>query len=271
MRVTTALANEPDLRMDTSSFVQISGVEKRFGELNVLKGIDLSVVQGEVVVLIGPSGSGKSTLLRCIAGLEQIQAGEISIGGVPVNRGPSLKRRSSESKASKRVRRSIGMVFQSFNLFPHMTVLENVTLAPRRVRRLSPDAAEAEAIELLRRVGLVEKAGEYPNRLSGGQQQRAAIARTLAMRPRVVLFDEVTSALDPELVGEVLAVMRQLASEGMTMLVVTHEMGFAREVADRVVFMDAGVVAEMGTPNQIFGAPNQARTRSFLRMLQARE
>jgi ABC-type polar amino acid transport system ATPase subunit len=252
----------------SEGFFGLRRVEKRFGKVPVLCGIDLSVAQREVVVLIGPSGSGKSTLLRCVSLLEPIQKGEIWVEGVPIAIGSEEPDgRRADRAAIKRLRHEIGMVFQSFNLFPHLTVLENVTLAPRRVLRLPRLEAEAQALQLLERVGLVDKAKEHPARLSGGQQQRAAIARALAMRPKIMLFDEVTSALDPELVGEVLLVMRQLAEGGMTMVVVTHEMRFARDVADRVVFMDRGVIVEQGLPAALFTKPTEARTRSFLRQL----
>jgi ABC-type polar amino acid transport system ATPase subunit len=251
-------------------FMQISEVVKRFGNLVVLSSISLDVAQAEVVVIIGPSGSGKSTLLRCVSRLEQIDAGSISVEGVTINRGPRSTLPQPDKRLLKASLQEIGMVFQSFNLFPHLTVVDNITLAPQRVRKLPKAAARAQAEELLKEVGLLDKAHEYPSRLSGGQQQRAAIARALAMKPKVMLFDEVTSALDPELVGEVLRVMRQLAREGMTMLVVTHEMAFAREVADRLVFMDRGAIVEMGSPQQIFGAPRELRTKTFLRQLSER-
>ncbi len=236
--------------------IKIQGLEKRFGNLQVLKGIDLEVRRGEVVVVIGPSGSGKSTLLRCINQLEVPSAGTITVEGKPV---PAGGRELDE------IREELGMVFQRFNLFPHMTVLKNITLAPLKVRKVSPAKAEEIARALLEKVGLANRAGAYPAHLSGGQQQRVAIARALAMQPKVMLFDEPTSALDPELVGEVLEVMKQLAREGMTMVVVTHEMGFAREVAHRVVFMDEGRIVEEGAPEQIFSNPREERTQAFLR------
>ena len=249
-------------------FFGLQRVEKRFGALNVLRGVDLAVGQGEVVVVIGPSGSGKSTLLRCVCLLEPIEKGEIWVEGVLIAVGTEEKGGHEADRAAiRRMRREIGMVFQSFNLFPHLTVLQNITLAPRRVLQLPRSEAEEQAMELLERVGLADKAGEHPSRLSGGQQQRAAIARALAMQPKIMLFDEVTSALDPELVGEVLRVMRQLAEGGMTMLVVTHEMRFARDVADRIVFMDHGVVVEQGLPSAMFTNPIEVRTRAFLRQL----
>ncbi|AVX21270.1 amino acid ABC transporter ATP-binding protein, PAAT family (TC 3.A.1.3.-) [Carboxydocella sporoproducens DSM 16521] len=234
--------------------IVIKNLYKRFGDLEVLKDINLHVREGEVVVVIGPSGSGKSTMLRCINKLEEATAGEIIVDNIPLT-----------SKANiNAIRQEVGMVFQRFNLFPHMTALQNITLAPIQVRKQSKAEAEKIARELLAKVGLSDKADSYPDQLSGGQQQRVAIARALAMRPKVMLFDEPTSALDPEMVGEVLNVMKDLAREGMTMVVVTHEMGFAREVGDRVIFMDEGRIVEEGTPEQIFQNPQQERTRSFL-------
>jgi polar amino acid transport system ATP-binding protein len=235
--------------------IEIRDLHKSFGSLEVLKGIDFGVERGEVVCVIGPSGSGKSTLLRCINLLEQPTSGKVVIGDVEV---------TDPGVDIDAIRRRIGMVFQQFNLFPHLTVTENVTIAQRRV--LHRDKAEAErvAAENLARVGLADKAGAYPAQLSGGQQQRAAIARALAMGPELMLFDEPTSSLDPEIVGDVLAVMRGLAQDGMTMIVVTHEMSFAREVADRVVFMDDGVILEQGSAEQVIGSPAQERTRRFL-------
>ncbi|MER3451391.1 MAG: peptide ABC transporter ATP-binding protein [Thermus sp.] len=234
--------------------VQIKGLEKWFGALHVLKGIDLEVAPGEKLVVIGPSGSGKSTLIRCINRLEDFQKGEVVVDGMNVK----------EDKNLPKVRREVGMVFQQFNLFPHMTVLENVTLAPIQVRGLKKEEAERRALELLERVGILDQARKYPAQLSGGQQQRVAIARALAMEPKLMLFDEPTSALDPEMVGEVLDVMRDLARGGMTMIVVTHEMGFAREVADRVIFMDQGQIVEEAPPEVIFKSPREERTRAFL-------
>ncbi len=234
--------------------ISIRGLEKWFGPLHVLKGIDLEVLPGERLVIIGPSGSGKSTLIRCINRLEEFQKGEVVVDGLSVR----------EEKNLPLVRREVGMVFQQFNLFPHMTVLENIALAPIRVRRWPREKAERKALELLERVGILDQAHKYPAQLSGGQQQRVAIARALAMEPKIMLFDEPTSALDPEMVGEVLDVMRDLARGGMTMLVVTHEMGFAREVADRVVFMDGGEVVEEARPEAIFTQPREERTRAFL-------
>jgi len=235
--------------------VQARDVEKYYGAFHALRGVSLDVHEGEVVVICGPSGSGKSTLLRAINGLERIQGGDIVVDGMSV-RDPRTD--------LKRLRSEVGMVFQSFNLYPHMTALRNITLAPIKVRRLRREEAETVAHELLRKVGIPEKAASYPTELSGGQQQRVAIARALAMRPKVMLFDEATSALDPEVIHEVLNVMLDLAREGMTMVVVTHEMGFAREVADRVVFMDEGVIVETGDPKTFFGSPREERTKRFL-------
>jgi polar amino acid transport system ATP-binding protein len=249
----------------SAAMVKAEGVHKRFGRLEVLKGINLEVRAGEVMCLLGPSGSGKSTFLRCINHLEKINSGRLSVDGELVGYrqvGDRLHELGEAEVARKRA--GIGMVFQHFNLFPHMTALENVTCAPIRVKRVSRTAARTRAHELLARVGLAEKADAYPAQLSGGQQQRVAIARALAMEPKLMLFDEPTSALDPELVGDVLEAMQQLASEGMTMIVVTHEMGFAREVADTVVFMDGGVVLESGRPADVLGHPRHERTRAFL-------
>jgi polar amino acid transport system ATP-binding protein len=245
--------------------VSASGVRKRFGRLEVLKGISLDVASGEVMCLLGPSGSGKSTFLRCINHLEKIDSGRLSVDGELVGyreHGGRLHELREAEVARKRA--EIGMVFQHFNLFPHMTALDNVTCAPLRVKRESREQASSRAAELLARVGLVDKADAYPAQLSGGQQQRVAIARALAMQPKLMLFDEPTSALDPELVGDVLAAMQQLARDGMTMIVVTHEMGFAREVADTVVFMDAGAVVESGAPADVLDRPREQRTRAFL-------
>jgi polar amino acid transport system ATP-binding protein len=241
------------------------GVHKYFGRLEVLKGIDLEVMPGEVMCVIGPSGSGKSTFLRCINHLEKLTAGKLWVDGELVGyrqKGDKLYELRDQEVAAKR--REIGMVFQRFNLFPHMTVCENVMEAPVQVKGLSRAKARERALTLLERVGLAEKAKSYPRELSGGQQQRVAIARALAMDPKLMLFDEPTSALDPELVGEVLTVMRQLAEEGMTMVVVTHEMGFAREVGDTLVFMDGGVVVEQGNPRDVIANPQHERTKSFL-------
>jgi len=234
--------------------IEMKDVHKSFGTLEVLRGVDLTVPNGEVVVIIGASGSGKSTLLRVVNNLEVIQSGEVWVAGVPVH----------DRKAAHAVHRHVGMVFQQFNLFPHLTALKNVTLALRRVKQFSGKDAADRGLAVLTKVGLADKAESYPAQLSGGQQQRVAIARALAMEPQVMLFDEATSALDPELVGEVTAVMRQLASEGMTMLIVTHEMGFARGIADRVLFVDDGVIAEQGTPEQMFTSPTNPRTQQFL-------
>lgn len=238
------------------SLISIRGLTKAYGTFTVLHGIDLDIAEGEVVCVIGPSGSGKSTLIRCINHLEAAAPeSRIMVDGIRVEPG----------KALAKVRAEVGMVFQSFNLFPHMTVLKNVMLAPMRVRGTTPAEAERKARELLARVGIAEQAEKYPEQLSGGQQQRVAIARTLAMEPKVLLFDEPTSSLDPEMVGEVLDVMRKLAGTGVTMVVVTHEMGFARQVADRVIFMDGGRLVEAGTPTEVFDTPREDRTRGFLR------
>jgi polar amino acid transport system ATP-binding protein len=238
--------------------LRLEGVSKSFARLEVLRGIDLALAEHEVVCLIGASGSGKSTLLRCVNLLETVDAGRIWVAGEEV---------SARGVDVNRVRRGIGIVFQAYNLFPHMTVLANVTLAPRRALGLGRDEAEARGRELLARFGLADKAEEYPDRLSGGQQQRTAIVRALAMRPRLMLLDEVTSALDPELVAEVLSVIRELAEGGMTMLIATHEMAFARDIAHRVVFLDAGVILEEGPPERIFSAPEQPRTQQFLQRI----
>ncbi|MCG7504123.1 amino acid ABC transporter ATP-binding protein [Mesorhizobium retamae] len=245
--------------------VRARGVHKAFGPLEVLKGIDLDVAAGEVVVILGPSGSGKSTFLRCINHLETIDQGFVEVDGEQIGfrlKNGRLNKLTNREIAAQRSR--IGMVFQQFNLYPHMTALENVIEAPIGVHKQSRDEATRYARELLTRVGLSEKFDAYPRQLSGGQQQRVAIARALAIRPRLMLFDEPTSALDPELVGEVLATMRDLAKEGLTMIVVTHEIGFAKEAADRVVFMDGGVVVEQGPPGEVLANPKHARTRSFL-------
>jgi polar amino acid transport system ATP-binding protein len=245
--------------------VNAEGVHKRFGRLEVLKGITLEVKSGEVMCLLGPSGSGKSTFLRCINHLEKINSGRLSVDGELVGyRQVGDKLHELRESEIARKRAEIGMVFQHFNLFPHMTALENVTCAPMRVKKLSGDDARARGSELLARVGLPDKVDTYPAQLSGGQQQRVAIARALAMEPKLMLFDEPTSALDPELVDDVLQAMQRLAREGMTMIVVTHEMGFAREVADTVVFMDEGIVVESGKPAEVLGSPRHERTRAFL-------
>ena len=235
--------------------VKVEKLQKSFGSLEVLKGIDLEVKEGEVVCLIGPSGSGKSTFLRCLNRLEETTAGTVIVDDNDI----------TDPKCNiNKVRENIGMVFQQFNLFPHLSVLENIMLAPVDRKKLTKVEAKQTAERLLATVGLAEKAGEYPPNLSGGQQQRVAIARALAMSPDIMLFDEPTSALDPEMVGEVLEVMKQLARDGMTMIVVTHEMGFAREVADRVIFMDGGYIVEQGTPAEVFGNPQNKRTQDFL-------
>ena len=235
--------------------VKVEKLQKSFGSLEVLKGIDLEVKEGEVVCLIGPSGSGKSTFLRCLNRLEETTAGTVIVDDNDI----------TDPKCNiNKVRENIGMVFQQFNLFPHLSVLENIMLAPVDSKKMTKAEAKQTAERLLATVGLAEKAGEYPPNLSGGQQQRVAIARALAMNPDIMLFDEPTSALDPEMVGEVLEVMKQLARDGMTMIVVTHEMGFAREVADRVIFMDGGYIVEQGTPAEVFGNPQNKRTQDFL-------
>ena len=239
---------------ERQDIIKITGLKKSFGDLEVLKGIDLYIKEKEVVVIIGPSGSGKSTLLRCINYLEEPTGGEIVFDNIPLN---------GEANINE-VRKEVGMVFQRFNLFPHMTVLENIMLAPMKVKKVAKEEAEKTAKDLLARVGLSDKASSYPPQLSGGQQQRVAIARALAMHPKVMLFDEPTSALDPEMVGEVLDVMRALAKEGMTMVIVTHEMGFAREVGDRLLFVDEGRIIEQGKPKEVFENPKEERTRSFL-------
>ncbi|WP_254277788.1 amino acid ABC transporter ATP-binding protein [Halomonas sp. 3H] len=243
--------------------VELKGIKKRFGDLEVLKGIDLRVDRGRIISIIGPSGSGKSTLLRSINNLEVIDEGQILLDGVQVNR-PDLKGLAFERHINH-IRQNMGMVFQHFNLFPHLSTLENVTLAPRKLKGMNAGAARELGMELLERVGLADKARAYPSSLSGGQKQRVAIARALAMQPKVMLFDEATSALDPELVEEVNRVMKGLAEEHMTMLIVTHEMAFARDVSDWAMFMDGGVVVEADTPDKLFSNPDQERTRHFLR------
>jgi polar amino acid transport system ATP-binding protein len=249
----------------SAAMVRAEGVHKRFGRLEVLKGIDLTVARGEVLCLLGPSGSGKSTFLRCINHLEKINSGRLFVDGELVGyRESGGKLHELRDKEITQKRSEIGMVFQSFNLFPHMTAVQNVMLAPTRVKGLSRAQARDRAVELLARVGLSDKIDTYPVALSGGQQQRVAIARALAMEPKLMLFDEPTSALDPELVGDVLDAMRRLAHDGMTMIVVTHEIGFAREVGDTAVFMDAGVVVESGKPVEVLDNPQHDRTRTFL-------
>jgi polar amino acid transport system ATP-binding protein len=243
---------------DAAPLLRMEDVHKRYGDVEVLRGVDLDVAEGDVVCLIGASGCGKSTLLKCANLIEPIHGGRIVLDGEEI---------TSEQTDPDRVRRHIGIVFQAFNLFPHMNVLRNVTLAPRRVLGMPQEVAEEQARELLGRFGLADKVEEYPDRLSGGQQQRAAIVRALAMQPRLMLLDEVTSALDPELVGEVLTVIRELAETGMTMVIATHEMGFARQIADRVCFLYEGAILEQGPPEAIFGAPKHDRTKGFLRRI----
>ncbi len=240
------------------AFLEILNVEKHFGPVQVLRGLNLNAEEHQVICLIGPSGCGKSTLLRCINQLEPIQSGEIRMEGDRVS-GPGVD--------VNRLRQQVGIVFQSFNLFPHMNVLENVILAPMKVLKLRREEAETKAMVLLKRIGMDQKARDYPDRLSGGQQQRVAIVRALAMEPKLMLLDEITSALDPELVSEVLNIVRDLAGQGMTMLLATHEMGFAKEVASKVCFLHQGIVHEEGPPEQIFGEPKQGRTRSFLKRI----
>ena len=251
--------------MTETSMVLANRVSKNFGSNKVLRGISLQVKKGEVLCIVGPSGSGKSTFLRCINHLERVDSGRLSVDGALVGyRQKGDKLYELKHKEAAHQRQDIGMVFQRFNLFPHLTAVENIILAPLRVKHLSRSAATARAMELLDRVGLGDKGNHYPAHLSGGQQQRVAIARALAMEPKLMLFDEPTSALDPELVGEVLDVMKALAKSGMTMIVVTHEMGFAREVADSLVFMDEGVIVESGPPRQVLGSPQNERTQAFL-------
>jgi general L-amino acid transport system ATP-binding protein len=252
----TTTINADATQIATSEvMIELVGVDKFFGDFQALKNINMRVGKQEVVVVIGPSGSGKSTLIRCINRLEQHNAGRIIVDGVEL---------TDDVRNIAEIRRETGMVFQSFNLFPHITVLDNITLAPRQVRKMPKAEAEASAMQLLERVKIPQQARKYPGQLSGGQQQRVAIARALAMRPKVVLFDEPTSALDPEMVKEVLDTMKDLAADGMTMIVVTHEMGFAREVADRVVFMADGEIVEVGTPEHFFTNPREERTQLFL-------
>ncbi len=244
------------------TIVSITRLNKSFGSFHVLKDVDLDVGRGEVLVIIGASGSGKSTLIRCVNGLEMYQTGRLTVDGfhMPTQADREL---GGDSELAE-IRKGVGMVFQQFNLFPHMSAIDNVAIAPIRVRHQKPEEAQVTALRLLERVGLRDHAHKFPGQLSGGQQQRVAIARSLAMAPRIMLFDEPTSALDPEMVGEVLDVMRELAREGMTMMIVTHEMGFAREVADRVVYIDHGRILEMGAPAEIFDRPSHERTRTFL-------
>lgn len=238
--------------------VDMQKLNKHFGSLHVLKDIDMEITPGEVVVVIGASGSGKSTLIRCINGLEEFQQGALDVAG------KTLLPHGKGGQALQQIRTEVGMVFQQFNLFPHLSVRDNVTLAPMKVRRVNPQQARDNASKLLKRVGIEDQADKYPTQLSGGQQQRVALARALAMEPRLMLFDEPTSALDPEMIGEVLDAMRELAREGMTMVVVTHEMGFAREVADRVIYIHQGEITEQGPPEQLFDAPQHERTQNFL-------
>jgi ABC-type polar amino acid transport system ATPase subunit len=260
------LSDESSLAIERP-MLAMSGIVKRFGANEVLRGVSLTVGRGETVVVIGPSGSGKTTLLRCVNMLEDYQDGTVTIDGEPVGyvQDRSGQRQRMAERDIAAAREKIGIVFQSYNLFPHMTALQNIVAAPIRVRGIPRPKAETRARDLLAMVGLSDKADAYPARLSGGQQQRVAIARALAMDPKIMLFDEVTSALDPELVGEVLAAMQQLARDGMTMIVVTHEMSFARDVADRVVFMDGGVIVEQGAPEEMFAAPRTDRVRQFLK------
>ena len=250
--------------METNTIMEFDKVHKAYGDLVVLDGVDLSVARSEKLVLIGASGSGKTTMLRCAIGLEGIDSGQIRIEGKVFQDSDQGQTRKGSAKEIQVLRRKVGMVFQQFNLFPHMTVLENVIEAPVHVGEIPKHEATSTALELLEKVGLTDKVDSYPSKLSGGQQQRVAIARALAMGPDIMLFDEVTSALDPELIGEVLNVMRQLAREGKTMIVVTHEMGFASEVADRVIYMDEGIIVEEGSAEQIFNSPQHERTQKFL-------
>ncbi|KAB8033813.1 amino acid ABC transporter ATP-binding protein [Fluviispira multicolorata] len=250
----------------TGAYISVKNLKKKHGDLAVLCGIDLEVTPGELTVLIGPSGCGKSTLLRCLNGLETLDSGSIVINGVALERSEDSKSIMKDfDKKARAIRENVGMVFQSFNLFPHLTLLENITKAPVVVKKMNVDLAHSQAKELLIKVGLERHADHYPCQLSGGQQQRAAIARALAMSPKAILYDEPTSALDPDLVHEVLQVMRTLDDEGMTQIVVTHEMRFARDVADHIVHMQEGRIVEMGTPEQIFSSPKDERTRRFLR------
>jgi len=268
------LKSVPEVAPDSSPpaeparpMVRIWNLQKSYGDVEVLKGVDLNVAEGEVVTIIGPSGSGKSTLLSCIPFLEPFEFGDVTVDGDPVGWLPGSARYRMPERDLNRLRQKIGIVFQQFNLFPHLTALQNVTEALIHVKGMAHAAAAEIGRQQLANVGLLAKQGAYPSELSGGQQQRVAIARSLAMAPKVMLFDEVTSALDPELVGEVLAVMRRLKEQGMTMIVVTHEMGFARDVSDRVVFMDHGEIIEQGAPAEVFGAPRHKRTQAFLRRM----
>jgi polar amino acid transport system ATP-binding protein len=258
--------------IDRPPILQIVGLHKRFGALEVLRGVDLAVRAGEKLAIIGPSGSGKTTLLRCVNWLERPSDGEILIDGEPIGERQSGGRRVEMRDAElARMRARIGMVFQRFYLFPHLTALDNVAIGPIKVLRQPAGQARSEALALLEKVGLAHKRDDYPEMLSGGQQQRVAIARALAMRPELMLFDEATSALDPELIGEVLTVIRQLAAEGMTMVIVTHEMQFAEDISDRVIFMDHGSIVEEGPPHRLFRSPQHARTRAFLRAVIERQ
>ncbi|MFG6668155.1 amino acid ABC transporter ATP-binding protein [Halomonas sp. HNIBRBA4712] len=254
----TANRSSSDHTSSNAPIVRMEKLNKHFGALHVLNNIDLEITAGEVVVIIGASGSGKSTLIRCINGLEEFQAGRLEVDG------KRLEPHGKSARALQAIRTEVGMVFQQFNLFPHLSVIDNVTLAPVKVRGQRRDQAAHTAKRLLDRVGIADQANKYPSQLSGGQQQRVALARALAMEPRLMLFDEPTSALDPEMIGEVLDAMRELAKEGMTMVIVTHEMGFAREVADRVIFIHKGEITEQGPPEQLFDAPQHERTQSFL-------
>lgn len=249
------ISNLEESQQEGETMIKVQGLHKSFGDLEVLRGIDYLVKEKEVICVIGPSGSGKSTFLRCINLLEDITAGDIFIDGVKVN---------DPKTDINEIRTEVGMVFQQFNLFPHMRVLENITLAPKKIRKMSVEDADELGYQLLKKVGLSDKAKAYPEQLSGGQQQRVAIARALAMKPKIMLFDEPTSSLDPEMVKEVLDVMKELALEGMTMVVVTHEMGFAREMGDRVLFLDQGLLVEEGKPEQVFNEPKNERTKAFL-------
>lgn len=254
------MKRQDDMKTDNSAepIVRMEKLNKHFGKLHVLKDIDLSIAHGEVVVIIGASGSGKSTMIRCINGLEEFQKGHLDVDG------RVLAPYGKASQALQQIRTEVGMVFQQFNLFPHLSVLDNVTLAPMKVRNASRANAKQTANRLLERVGIADQASKYPGQLSGGQQQRVALARALAMEPRLMLFDEPTSALDPEMIGEVLDAMRELARDGMTMVIVTHEMNFAREVADRVIYIHQGEIVEQGTPKDVFDNPQNERTQSFL-------
>ncbi|GGF50231.1 arginine ABC transporter ATP-binding protein [Aliidongia dinghuensis] len=256
------VSDQKSAAFPVGAIVSIASLNKSYGSFHVLKDVDLEVGKGEVVVIIGASGSGKSTLIRCVNGLEMFQSGRLRVDGFDMP--TQADREFGGEKKLADIRKGVGMVFQQFNLFPHMSAIDNVAIAPMRVRKKTPAEAKALGLRLLERVGLKEHAHKFPGQLSGGQQQRVAIARSLAMEPHIMLFDEPTSALDPEMVGEVLDVMRELAREGMTMMIVTHEMGFAREVADRVVYIDHGRILEIGTPDEIFDRPAHERTRTFL-------